>query len=773
MSMQEFKGKVKKVFFCQDNNSWASFRLHTKDDDYTVSGNVPGTILKGQIVTIIGEMSVHPQYGKQIRIKEIKFDRNSTEAVYSQLTSGCFSGIGKTTATLIYDKFGNKALDVLRDTPDEFLKIKGIGKKKLKAITDSYEKNYACLDLISFVNGNITKLQAEKLLKHYGNKTFSVLKKNPYILIRDLRGYGFAKADALALGMGIKEDSIFRISAAIHHVLTDAADHGGHCYLLSDDIAVKTVNMLVEDIYAVFKGKKDLEALKKLVGMCNSTDLSEMIRKSCTHSYSDNTIACISEWLKKREYYFSLCAKAMAYGIKEEFYTLEEDRLYLTDLYQAEVKCADIISYCASNRKKIMIPNLQARLSELGQKYGRNNDQIEAVSRALTNNISVITGGPGCGKTTIIQDILSLWGDRPSVLCAPTGRAAKRMSESTGHPAYTIHRMLLQQKKNGGILRDCLVVIDESSMIDIELAARMLPIMKESVIVIVGDIDQLESVRPGAFLKDIINSKTVPVTYLTKTYRNSGSIIANAKAFNKGHGPKSFLLDENFHYYPVPKEERYYTNSNIINTYMKLRALTDQNGYAKYMPSDICILTPMVRGVKELNEKLRELCNPSSDKNKIPQTSLRIGDRVMQTANNYSLLIMRGKYKSFGVFNGDCGTITGSVMKENDFYITVKMDDGAVAFYSKNDANALVFAWAMTYHKAQGSEYKIILMNCDYSHYTMLKRNLIYTGITRAKEAVYFWGETEAVNKAAETDPSEKNTSLQKRISEKKISTGA
>lgn len=657
-----------------------------------------------------GHWSKNPKHGIQFEVEG--YDEviiPTREGIIAYLSSGQIKGIGPKMAERIYDAFGNMALEVLDKEPEKLLTISGISQGKLKKICDSYLANRGARDVVAFLSPHgITPNRAVKLYKEYGDETMDIVKNHPYKLC-EIAGIGFKTADKIAMSMGFDRLSPERVDEGILYTLTDAESRGHLC----------------------MDKEGFIKACRKILETPELTD--QMIANRANKLIYDG--------------------RMLTY----------ENCVYRERTAKAEERLADLIRYQLRHQKRCAYGDLDAELDreEIRLKVRLAPEQRDAIKTALTSGISIITGGPGTGKTMLQKALLGIYSrNHPSkkiVCCAPTGRAARRMEQSTGYPASTVHKALgLMAGEDGEygeseMLDADLILVDEVSMLDIYLAGNLFDAIRPgSQLVLIGDADQLPSVGPGAVLSEMIASGVIPVVRLDKVFRqNSGSRIAtNAKLIR--HGNLSLEYGSDFQFYDsvsIPKSAE-----KIVELYLQETA--------KHGIDNVALLSPYRQktetGVNALNELLRERVNPP-DPNK-PEISLgmrkfRCGDKVMQVKN----------YED--VSNGDIGYITKIYRIGDDTTVVVDFGDGRVMEYDSSELDMLELGYACTIHKSQGGEFKSVIINLQSAHFIMLTRPLVYTAITRGKENVIIVGERRAMCIAIKkTDTEKRGTCLAKRL---------
>ena len=650
-----------------------------------VTGTFPD-LASGEKLQMEGEWGYHPKYGKQFKCTSFTIAVTESENIAEYLSSGLFKGIGPKTAEAIVKVFGEDTADILDNHPDIFrkAKIKGITAKKVEAFLAAWQLNRHSRETMLFLYGHgIAGSVARKLWNQFGQETIARITENPYLLCEEIWGIGFLKADEIAMKVGIAKDSPKRLQSAILYVLQESSFNEGHVYLPKDTLLEKTFRILripMEDDDAAYGLIRQFDDL-------------------CEH---------------------------------ERIRRVDDDCFY-PPMFRAEQSIADNILYRLAGNA---LPTAGFERSlmdwEHQHKFAFDPIQRKAIEMALAYRISIITGGPGTGKTTILKGILHLAQkmDESVFLAAPTGRAAKRMSDLCGMPARTIHRMLEMDPATKKFNRNAenklpcdLLIIDEFSMVDTWLAAALFEaIPARTRIVLVGDSDQLPSVGPGNVLNDLIRCPRIPTTRLQHIFRQAGGndIADKAAKINAGIVP-SPIEGPNFHFIPFEDpEEAKNILRELLTTGVRAKLDIDQK-------TDLQILTPMRKGplgIFELNSFLQELQNPGKARHRIMGAPWSDGDKVMQIKNNYDK----------NVFNGDVGIIFK--VHKDDEKVTVFYDDKTVE-YEGDELEQLTLAYASTIHKSQGSEYPAVIVILDSSHYMMLQRNLIYTAITRAKGHVW------------------------------------
>lgn len=702
-------GTIEDIIFRNEENNYTVLIVNSNNQRITAVGKFP-QVNEGLSVELEGQYTVNSKYGEQFSVQEVKIlQPSSCLAIERYLSSGIIRGVGPVTAKKIVDKFKTDTLAIIELNPMRLAEIKGISKDKAFEIGNAYTECRVMQEAIMFLQSHsISTNLALKIFAIYNENTVNQVKTNPYKLVEDIDGIGFATADAIAQKTGVDPMSEERIRAGIMHCLKQASDKEGHTYLTKSllfDSSLKLLNFLPEDTVR-------LEQVLEFMTIDGSV-------KCFTHHSEDIVVA-------NRFYY-------------QELYVARKLMLLAQNIFEGQL---DFLSH---------ISEYQAL-----NKITLNTDQISAITTALNNGASVITGGPGTGKTTIVKCILNiLEATRKKVLLlAPTGRAAKRLSESCGRDAKTIHRALeTNPTKDGGSifhrnesnpLDADVIIIDEMSMVDISLFCSLLKAVRPTArLIMVGDKDQLQSVGAGNVLRDIIESKNIQVSFLNQIYRQDKDslIIVNAHLINSGKMPTINNASKDFFY-----EQ----NNNPEDCAQKIidMVATRLPNYFKIDSDKIQVLAPMragVCGIDNLNKKLQQVLNPYFKGTQIEQDFVKyhVGDKVMQIVNNYEMeyykIGERGeRVDGTGVYNGDIGHIVEIL--PNTYDVTVKFEDGKICTYPRSELHQLTLAYAITIHKSQGSEFDAVVIPLVAGAPIIITRNLLYTAITRAKKVVVLIG---------------------------------
>ena len=708
--MEHLRCVVERITYQNPENGYTVLKCAVKNyrELVTVVGIMPDTHV-GSVLSLEGFWKVDAKYGRQFSVE--KFEETLPATVYGiekYLGSGLIKGIGPKFARRIVEKFGKDTLEVIEENPNALIEVEGIGKVRVERIKTSWQEQKEIKNIMLFLQGHeVSTSHATKIFKTYGSESIRIVKENPYRLADDIWGIGFKTADSIAAKMGIEKDRFIRLRSGILYTLNKLAE-SGHCYAVREQLIEKASQLL------------EVDALKLEI------TLDEMIR-------TDDVIK-------------------------------EDEAIYLPPFYFSETGCAkSMLHLLASDRKIRVNPQEIVKKVVSQSEISYDEIQMEAINTAISSKIMVLTGGPGTGKTTTTMGIISAYRmvGCKILLAAPTGRAAKRMSEATGMEAKTIHRLLEfkppegYQKNEDKPLDGDVLILDECSMVDVILMYNLLKAIPEHMsLILVGDTDQLPSVGAGNVLKDVMDSGRIPVVRLTRIFRQAqGSrIIMNAHRINKGEAIDMRGGKESDFFF-ASKE----SNEEVVETLVKYCTQNLPRYYHVDAFRDIQVLTPMQRGTcgaANLNQVLQEAMNPTRIFLHRGGTQYRLRDKVMQIRNDYDK----------EVFNGDIGTVTKVDMEERE--LTVDFD-GRDVVYDVTELDELVLAYAVTIHKAQGSEYPIVVMPFTMSHFVMLQRNLLYTGVTRAKKILVLIGEKKAVYYAIKNEKTtERNTKLAERLRE-------
>lgn len=721
--MEKICGTVDTIIFASQDNRFTVLKLSPEKLSTQITVTLNGIApLIGQLLEIEGEWVKHPKFGQQFKATTYKtVAPTEISGIEKFLASGAINGIGPAMAKKIVAEFGEKTLEIIAKSPNELLKVPGIGKKTAEKISTSYLEQSELTEIMVWLeNHGISNTYAGKIFAKYGSFAIDIMEKDIYRLFQDIEGIGFLTADKLAFNLGIQREDKRRIISGIDYALMQLCNNG-HCCIPEMALVDKTAKILQVNNQIIF------------------TILKERIDNG-----SLNTEIVGGETL-----------------------------IYPPYLYYAEKKVATRLLQLQQATEPLSEDNLSLfiKVWEKDNQIQLAQKQKEAIKACLHHGVLVLTGGPGTGKTTVIKGILSILKAQGLKirLAAPTGRAAKRLSETTGQKALTIHRLLeannLAQDDNLqlGFSKDIddqldadVIILDEVSMVDIVLMHHFLNAVPDGCrIILVGDTDQLPAVGPGSVLKDIIRSQKVPAIRLDEIFRQAQTsmIIQNAHIINAGRLPDLRKQYSDFVFYEL--------NDDTSITQKILDLCTKDLPHEGFdVLKDVQILSPMHRflcGVENLNLMLQEQLNPKKNQDELKYSSqtFRVGDKVMHIRNNYQK----------NVFNGDIGFI----QDVNNEKLTVDYFDHIVT-YEKNELNELTLAYASSVHKSQGSEYKVVIIPLSTSHYIMLQRNLLYTAITRAKQKVIIIGSKKALMTAIQSNRTQKRyTLLAERLAHKLI----
>lgn len=721
--MEKICGTVDTIIFASQDNRFTVLKLSPEKLSTQITVTLNGIApLIGQLLEIEGEWVKHPKFGQQFKATTYKtVAPTEISGIEKFLASGAINGIGPAMAKKIVAEFGEKTLEIIAKSPNELLKVPGIGKKTAEKISTSYLEQSELTEIMVWLeNHGISNTYAGKIFAKYGSFAIDIMEKDIYRLFQDIEGIGFLTADKLAFNLGIQREDKRRIISGIDYALMKLCNNG-HCCIPEMALVDKTAKILQVNNQIIF------------------TVLKERIDNG-----SLNTEVVGGETL-----------------------------IYPPYLYYAEKKVATRLLQLQQATEPLSEDNLSLfiKVWEKDNQIQLAQKQKEAIKACLHHGVLVLTGGPGTGKTTVIKGILSILKAQGLKirLAAPTGRAAKRLSETTGQKALTIHRLLeannLAQDDNLqlGFSKDIddqldadVIILDEVSMVDIVLMHHFLNAVPDGCrIILVGDTDQLPAVGPGSVLKDIIRSQKIPAIRLDEIFRQAQTsmIIQNAHIINAGRLPDLRKQYSDFVFYEL--------NDDTSITQKILDLCTKDLPHEGFdVLKDVQVLSPMHRflcGVENLNLMLQEQLNPKKNQDELKYSSqtFRVGDKVMHIRNNYQK----------NVFNGDIGFIQDI----NNEKLTVDYFDHIVT-YEKNELNELTLAYASSVHKSQGSEYKVVIIPLSTSHYIMLQRNLLYTAITRAKQKVIIIGSKKALMTAIQSNRTQKRyTLLAERLAHKLI----
>ena len=711
----DLKGQVESIVYYNEDNGYMVCNLDVDNELITTVGTMP-FVGVGDIIKAEGTIVNHAVYGEQFKVNSFeKIMPSSVTEVEKYLGSGIIKGVGPATAKKIISRYGEDTINVLRFEPYKLSDISGITNNKATQISEEFNKEWQLWQIVIFLQKyNIGATNANRVYKELGVSAIDKIKDNPYILLNILYGVGFEVVDQMAISLGIDYNSTFRVSSGIKYALSISSRNGNTCSSRND---------LITFVGNILKVPEELVE-NELTSLIYSKEINE-----------------------------------------------EDGYIFLSNYYEAEDSIARKVMMLCNDRVKKCV-NIDAKIKDIEQqiKIDLSDEQKNAIKMAFNNKITIITGGPGTGKTTIIKTILKLLEleKLDFTLCAPTGRAAKRITETTGMEAKTLHRLLaLGKTEDDGIsinyevpkLDQDYVIVDEVSMVDTLLFHFLLKAFKDKTrLVLIGDSDQLPSVGSGNILKDLISSDLVPVAKLTQIYRQAqeSAIIVNAHKINQGEKIDLNIKDNDFFFI---------NGTNIVSQVSDLVS-NRLKKYGNYdVMKDIQVLTPTKKGesgTKFLNKELQGVLNPE-DKNKKEKTIgsivYREGDKVMQIKNDYDLYweSVDGKNYGSGIYNGDIGVIENI----SDDGFRVVFDEEKVVDYSQDNLDELEHAYAITVHKSQGSEFPVVVMPIISGPPMLYTRNLLYTGVTRAKDLLVIVGDSYVVNQMiANNSTKRRNTGL-------------
>jgi exodeoxyribonuclease V alpha subunit len=720
------EGTLERLVFNNPASGWSVARLLVEGiaQPVTIVGNLAG-VRPGERLQLHGTWEEDRRYGRQFRVTSFRSTHPSTlEGIRKYLGSGLVSGVGPVTAERIVEKFGGDTLRVLEDEPQRLREVPGLGRKRAAAIRKAWREQRDIKDVMVFLQRHdIGTAHALRIFRTYGARSIATVTENPYRLAHDVVGIGFRSADRIAKALGLEADAPRRVEAGVRHVLEQALNEG-HCFLPRRRLLARAVKLL-------HPGQLDRDP--------------EPVQ---TQRVAPEQVDAAIDRLLAREH---LAAEP----------SLESTPLYTRRIRDMEMECARALVRLRGAGSVGAIDARRAIVSfERREGLQLSEGQREAVERALVSRVLVITGGPGTGKTTLVRALIRILGRRQRVvLAAPTGRAARRLAEAAGREAVTLHRLLEWSPHQHRFQRDAsapldadVFVVDETSMVDLPLMHHLLQAIRSGArLLLVGDVDQLPSVGPGAVLADIIDSDVVDCVRLSEIFRQDerGLIVHNAHLIRRGEPPRIPPAGERADFVFVERRRP----EEILDSVSLLVCERLPQALRVDPRRDVQVLSPMNRGnlgTVTLNLELQRLLNPNGEP--LGTTGMRVGDKVMQVRNNYTL----------EVFNGDIGRV--EAVDENEQAASVRFDNRSLR-YGFADLDELSLAYACTVHKSQGSEYPVVLLVLHSQHHLMLQRNLLYTAVTRARQQIVVVGERRALSTALRNDRGlERNTLLAERL---------
>ncbi len=742
--MEEIEGVLAEIIYQNEVNSYVVGVFETEEEQFTVVGYLP-FVKKGDTLKIVGKFVEHKDYGEQFKIETFeKLMPKTLGALEKYLSNGNIKGVGPATASKIVNKFGEDTIHVLKYEPQKLSQIKGITKTKAVEISESFIENWEVWQIVGFLERfGMGAESAKKVYDLLGINAIAEIEANPYILIDISRGVDFKQIDQMAIELGVEKENQKRVKSGIKYALIKIT-YNGHCCTLKENLIEYVKNLLNVNEDIIEDGIINLKVNNEII-------------------------------VEDRD---------------------EEKWIYLYSFYNAENKIAQNILGLDRYKNVKKVSNIEKELKLVEERTDilLSEKQKEAIRAINDNNVTIITGGPGTGKTTIIKSIIEIYKQKKYkiVLCAPTGRAAKRMTETTGEEASTLHRLLeigkvdeesLFKKDNeyqGAPIDGDIIIVDEVSMVDMFIMSYLLDcIYKGTKLILVGDCDQLPSVGPGSVLKDLISSEKITTVHLDKIFRQAAKskIIVNAHRVNSG---KKFISKDDKEMEKESKQDFFFIKENNQEKVLE-QVLSLCNGRLKKFGDydffeSIQVLSPTKKGMlgtKEMNKALQEELNPhregEAEKNSMGAI-FRIGDRVMQIKNNYDIYWEKKENSEVevgnGVFNGETGTILNINEKEKN--ICVKFDDDKYVWYEFNDLEQIEHSYCITIHKAQGSEFDVVIMIVPQAAPMLLTRNLLYTGLTRAKKLLIVIGNERVVDYMINNvDSKKRNTGLEFKLKNK------
>ena len=709
------EGVIDEVVYSNTENGYSICVLDCMGEPVTIVGTMP-FVGEGETVKVRGTWTVHPTFGRQFRVEYFeKALPGSADAILKYLSSGAIKGVGPVLASRILEAYGEDTLDIIENKHRWLCDIKGISPKKADEIHASFEEQYGMHSVMVYFGQFFGPALSVRIYKRFGSAAVELVKMNPYRLCKEIDGIGFDKADQFARSIGVSPDDEERLLAGILHVMNVASYNGGHCRLPEETLVGKACQILDTEESAIRRGMEILLTRKDLIAT----------------QEEDGTV----------------------------YYATKE-------LYAAEVYIASKLNVLMKEKFPFVISGVETRIDflekELGIQYAP--EQRKAILHAVTGGVTVVTGGPGTGKTTVIHAILQIFGELgiPCMLAAPTGRAAKRMGEASGKEAKTIHRLLetgFTEDHKARFARDesnplsCkALIIDEMSMVDTLLMEALLRAVKPGTyLILIGDVDQLPPVGPGKCLSDLIGCEKFPVVRLEHIFRQAEEslIVVNAHRINRGELPNLTSKDNDFFFLPRKGAE------DTRDTLLSLCCTRLPNRYGIDPVEDIqviCWTRKGPLGTYELNAALQQALNPpmaGKREKKVGSRVFREGDKVMQIRNNYDLVWSKDDSDGMGIFNGDIGRIR--LINMQGEYLLIDFDDRTCE-YDFSLLEDLELAYAITTHKSQGSEYRFVLLPAFQAAPMLMTRKILYTAVTRAKEMVCVVGEPYVLERMTENN---------------------
>ena len=764
----QISGSVERITFYNEENGYTVLRLRPdrrgmlpfkyasgNDALITVVGNLP-EVNPGEWLKLTGRWGNHSQYGRQFQVELCEQSLPATsEGIKRYLGSGLIRGVGKVMAERIVEQFGEDTLEVIEQEPQRLLQVPGIGRKRVDGVIKAWEEQRAIKDVMIFLQSHgVSTNLATKIYKKYGDASLAIVQNTPYRLVQDVYGIGFKTADKIAQALGLAADDPGRIEAGIAYTLNRMAEEG-HVYMPQEELEPEASEILgIEQA--------------KVTAVIDRLETSDFIkRETITYEIGPRVRERLhaegAPALREETAVYEVDQGVSAPSVKEE------KAVYLTPLYYSEVgltrRIQRLVEHPTSRLATLQsaVGSKQSAGSNLQSDVRLAPQQVQAIETAVSNKVTILTGGPGTGKTTTLRALIGLLdgGGFTYALASPTGRAAKRLSEATGREAKTIHRLLEFKpgegfgRNDGNPLNADMVVIDETSMLDLMLANNLLKaISPDSHLLLVGDVDQLPSVGAGDVLGDLIDSGVAAVVRLQTIFRQAADslIIRNAHRINQGQMPETSRDASDF--FLFVKQDPAETAELVVDI-VKKRV---PQRFHLHPIDDIQVLAPMYNGsagVSNLNELLQAALNPAhkqKPERKLGGRVFRVGDKVMQTVNNYDK----------NVYNGDIGRIAAMDLVQQTITVNV---DGMPVVYDFLEADELVHAFCISVHKSQGAEYPCVVMPVVMQHYMMLQRNLLYTAVTRAKKLVILAGTRRAIHVAVKNNKvTQRHTALEWRL---------